>query len=285
MIDLITKSKLDKFNKNGLSQFDSYDVRIKEYANGDVEMKCFARPVFKKIKSDEPVYLRKKQENKVPEFKEIRQGNKNRSYQLLVDYAIENMKHWKSFVTLTFKENITDLNVANRKFNIAMKKIRRKYKNFMYLGVPEFQKRGAVHYHLLTNLDPNSEFIPKQFNKAIYDPNSKTTKNLEYYDLPWWSHGYSSAFDLSLTDEHFSVAAYMTKYFYKDIDNRLWGRNKVLKSNNLAVPNEKTYTLNSQEFENYQKYLEKYKKMVKEKHILATTPYAHSMTIYNFKDK
>ena len=285
MSELIIKTKLDKFNKQGLSQFDSYDIRIKEYANGDVEMKSYSRPIFKKVISEKPIYLKKEQNKKEPQFKEIRNDNKSRSYQLLVDYAIENSKYWNSFVTLTFKENITNLDEANKKFNNAMKTVRRKYKDFMYLGVPEFQKNGKVHYHLLTNLMPNSDHIPKQVKKPLYNEKTKTTKTLEYYDLPWWSHGYSSAFDLSLTDDKFSVSAYMTKYFYKDIDNRLWGRNKVLKSNNLAVPNEKTYTLNSQEFKNYMEYLEKYKKQVKEKHIIATNPYAPSMTIYNFKDK
>lgn len=54
------------------------------------------------------------------------------------------------FLTLTFSENVSSLQTANYEF----KKFRERLeyhtgKKLKYIAVPEFQKRGAVHYHLL----------------------------------------------------------------------------------------------------------------------------------------
>ena len=60
---------------------------------------------------------------------------------------------FKTFITLTFEENLKDIDVANQKFKSWRTKIKSIFKDFKYICVPEFQKRGAVHYHLLTNLE------------------------------------------------------------------------------------------------------------------------------------
>jgi hypothetical protein len=56
------------------------------------------------------------------------------------------------FMTLTFAENITDLKQANYEFNKFVLRLSYKYPKFEYLAVPEFQQRGAVHYHVICNL-------------------------------------------------------------------------------------------------------------------------------------
>ncbi|SNS03062.1 hypothetical protein SAMN05446037_100315 [Anaerovirgula multivorans] len=58
------------------------------------------------------------------------------------------------FLTLTFAENITDLKTANAEFTKFNKRLSYQlYKvnrNVLkYICIPEFQKRGAVHYHVL----------------------------------------------------------------------------------------------------------------------------------------
>jgi hypothetical protein len=55
-------------------------------------------------------------------------------------------------LSLTFRENVTDIQEAWDVFKYFSKLMRR-YKeqineNFQYVAVPEFQKRGAVHFHL-----------------------------------------------------------------------------------------------------------------------------------------
>ena len=58
------------------------------------------------------------------------------------------------FLTLTFKENIQDIEQANYEFKKFIKRLNYKlYKtkkaNLKYTCVVEFQKRGAIHYHVI----------------------------------------------------------------------------------------------------------------------------------------
>ena len=52
-------------------------------------------------------------------------------------------------LTLTFKENLTDLKHAWNIFKSFNSRMKRRYGHrWRYIVVPEFQKRGAVHFHL-----------------------------------------------------------------------------------------------------------------------------------------
>lgn len=259
---------------------EAYDVKIKEYANGHIELIEYEKTLIRKKSGYE---LSTKQ----PPTPEIRLGTGrkqktdgkfrldsiSRTYGLLVDLALENAKDFKNFITLTFAENITDLDTAHKYFTTWNKSIRRVFPDFKYLGVPEFQKRGAVHYHLLTN-------IPMNELGLIYKQPGK--ENM--YDVKYWNHGFTSVFDLDLTDDNFSVAAYMTKYFYKDISSKLFGRRKILKSQNLRKPKELFLKQDSKEYQNYLKYLEKYKEQNEKKVLKAKRPQALSQTIYKYQD-
>lgn len=132
---------------------------------------------------------------------------------------------FKSFITLTFAENVTDIEEANKKFANWRTCVKRIKKDFLYVAVPEFQKRGAVHYHLLSNLDVKE-------NPDIIIP-QKGKKNC--YDVKFWTSGYSSVFKL---DYNTNVVGYITKYMTKDIDNRLWGKRRYLYSKDLIKPTE-----------------------------------------------
>jgi len=55
----------------------------------------------------------------------------------------------KFFITLTYAKNEQDIKKANNDFKKFILKLRYYYGDFKYLAVPEFQKRGAVHFHLL----------------------------------------------------------------------------------------------------------------------------------------
>jgi len=58
------------------------------------------------------------------------------------------------FLTLTFAENVTDIKVANYEFKKFRQKLQRSLgiSALKYLGVVEFQKRGAIHYHLMIDM-------------------------------------------------------------------------------------------------------------------------------------
>lgn len=215
-----------------------YDTKIKVNCDGSIKQKIYKDTKYKDlIVYDDDVKQSKKGRVAKKDLTDdctIRFDSLARSRDLLIDYASNNVSLWKSFVTLTFKENVTDLDLANKSFHQWRVSMRRACLKegfeFSYLGVPEFQKRGAVHYHLLTNLQCGSKFL--DFQNGIKE-------GVRMYDVKFWTHGFSSAFDLMRdTDDKFNVALYICKYLYKDLDDRLFGHTRVLKSNNLEKPNE-----------------------------------------------
>ena len=232
--------------------YDTFNSRIKVFSNGQVQIRNYKDKIWKKKEGFQEVdeiekpydyfdSLRFKDKSFVScndqqssphekeEFKEIRVDNLSRTRNSIIDYACENADKFKSFVTLTFKENIEDIDFANKCFRTWREQISRLCKKngdeFYYLGVYEFQKRGAIHYHLLTSLPCNSVYLPLQEGKK------------SMYDCKYWKHGFTSAFDIENdTDDNFNVSLYLIKYLYKDIDNRYFGKQKILKSNNLKKP-------------------------------------------------
>lgn len=170
-------------------------------------------------------YLFKKQNiNRKNEKQYIEYKNINRSKFNLQRLVKANEQEFKTFITLTFEENVTDIEVANRKFRYWRDSMQRVFKEFKYVCVPEFQKRGAVHYHLLTNLQigVHTDLIIPQTNKK------------SQYDVKYWNNGFSSVFDL----KDMNVVGYISKYMTKDIDNRLFGKRRYFNSKNLLIPTE-----------------------------------------------
>ena len=216
------------------------NVRIKEHHN-IVEVSIYDRMMWKRIDGmEEEILQERAKRGSVSD--EIQERSLQRSFAILRDYSLSNYHHFHSFITLTFTDNISDLTVAHGHFEQWVKKVRRVYPDFMYLGVPEFQKRGAVHYHVMTNIPCGSDLLPQRERIWTYNKAKDKYYPLDYYDIPYWSDkngklGNSSAFDLQLTDDKFSVTAYLTKYFFKEKDNRLFNKVKVLHSNNLQKPN------------------------------------------------
>lgn len=175
---------------------------------------------------------KKIKENKL---KQIELKNINRSKFEMQRIVKANEDIFKTFITLTFKENLTDIGSANKKFANWRTLIKRNFPEFSYVCVPEFQKRGAVHYHLLTNLDINENsniIIPqKDFNeKQLKKMNSK--QRSKCYDVKYWNKGFSSVFSV----KDINIVGYLSKYMTKDIDNRLWGKRRYLYSQNLKTP-------------------------------------------------
>lgn len=63
-------------------------------------------------------------------------------------------QYTSKFLTLTFGENVKDVQVANYEFKKFIKRLNyrlydSKKANIKYLVVPEFQDRGSVHYHIV----------------------------------------------------------------------------------------------------------------------------------------
>lgn len=159
--------------------------------------------------------------------KEILQRSLSQTKRKLIRVINSNARQWVNskgrsydpkFVTLTFKENVTELTEANREytnflknFNYHLTKSRNNY--LKYICVPEFQKRGAVHFHSI------------------------------FFNLPWfkndalakiWANGFINIREVSHIP---NVGMYMTKYMTKDaLDERLQSRKRFFSSRNLYRP-------------------------------------------------
>lgn len=190
---------------------------------------------FKNLNNEEIDKKIKEQRLKKKENKKIDIKNINRSQNQFKRLVKSNEDIFKTFITLTFDLNITSIAKANEKFRSWRTNIQKIKKDFAYVCVPEFQKRGAVHYHLLTNLDikqnpdiiiPQKKFSEKQYEKMTEEQRKKC------YDVIYWPHGYSSIFSV----KNINMVGYMSKYMTKDIDNRLFGHRRYLASQNLKKP-------------------------------------------------
>ena len=137
--------------------------------------------------------------------------------------AKANAKDWTSFITLTYAENMQDIKQAKIELNYFIKNVKKVKKDFKYIAIPEFQKRGAIHFHLLTNLSLQDNYII-----------IKQKDNNKYYNVKYWSKGFTS-FE-PLYNDLKKVIGYISKYMTKDCDSRLFGIRRFTSSENLIKP-------------------------------------------------
>jgi hypothetical protein len=124
------------------------------------------------------------------------------------------------FITFTFKKNeieTRDVQMANKEFGTFMKRLNRYNKKrghgkVEYVCVVEYQQRGVVHYHVLSNI--------------------KYIRHEDLKDL--WGHG---NVDIKRIDKVDNVGAYVVKYIQKgNHDIRLRGEKAFFTSQQLKKP-------------------------------------------------
>ena len=234
--------------------YDTKKTRNKKSDNIDLEL---TKETIKKNLKVKEMFIDEDNKNnsheKVKLSNTIEKRSIIRSKLVCQRIAKANVNHWNTFITLTFAENITDVNSANKRLKYYIDKVKRVKKDFKYLCIPEFQKRGAIHYHLLTNLECDTSLIPKKQIKKLYNPNTKKWKNLEYYDLKYWNDGFSSA--EIITGDIKKIVGYVSKYMTKDIDNRLFSKHRYFYSQNLTKVKEDFINLDNYKDKEY--YLKK----------------------------
>jgi len=132
--------------------------------------------------------------------------------------AIANFNEYSRFFTATFKDNITSMDYANSEFKKFIKRIKYKYDDFKYIAVVEFQKRGTIHYHMLSDFG----YIEQKELEKI------------------WGNGFVWIRDLLTSNNSKpvdNVGAYIVKYMNKNsIDKRLMGKKAYFTSRNLKRP-------------------------------------------------
>jgi len=223
-----------------------YNIKLIKCGNDYIQIYKYEDNKIKKDNNWENGTIKSKKvktSNNRNKCKEIRKDNILRSKLALQRLIKSNIEEFKTFITLTFKDNITDIEEANKLFNIWRTRVKKEHSDFKYVCVPEYQKRGAVHFHLLTNLDLDTDIIYKQVGKN------------NMYDIKYWKHGFSSAFRIDNND--INIINYISKYLTKDIDNRLYGHKKYFYSKNLKMPTiEFLNENNSKDYEYINKNLE-----------------------------
>jgi len=134
----------------------------------------------------------------------------------LINSNVNQYGQYAKFVTYTFKDNVTDLSSANATWRKYCKRLARAVsKNFQYLAVVEFQKRGAVHYHVVYFDMP---FISKagQYLEKIWGQGSVNVKAIKQVK---------------------NLGGYVCKYLQKEImDSRLKGQKAFFGSRGLKEP-------------------------------------------------
>jgi len=132
--------------------------------------------------------------------------------------ALANFDEYSRFFTATFADNIKDMDFANNEFKKFIKRIKYHYGDFKYLAVVEFQKRGAIHYHMLSDFG----YIEQTDLEKI------------------WGNGFVWIRDLLTANKGKTVdnmGAYIVKYMNKNIiDKRLMGKKAYFTSKNLIRP-------------------------------------------------
>jgi len=126
------------------------------------------------------------------------------------------------FLTLTFAENITDIQQANRYFDNFFKKLRYHYGAFTYVGVPQIQwKRYAKygvkvwHYHVAVFGLP---YIPQKELVERWGRGTVSIEAMESYDNP---------------------GRYISRYMIKDFsEEELTGHRRFFTSRGLYRPEE-----------------------------------------------
>lgn len=119
-------------------------------------------------------------------------ANITRTRNMVRRLSLANFDSGSKFITFTFADNITDVQQANAFWKTFIQRLRYRYGKFKYMSVLEFQKRGAVHYHCITDLP--------------------YVKKSDLADI--WGNGFIKINRIEHVD---NVGAYIVKYMTKDL--------------------------------------------------------------------
>lgn len=211
-----------------MKTFDFYNVKIIETPTSIEVWEYTEKPVFytinnthkKDILNEDNIH-EKKEEKTANVYDKIKRKQKhyNKMRWEIARIIDCNFDDNTKFMTLTFKENITDIEYTNKEFNKFIKRLNYKiYKTkksqLKYLAVWEKQKRGAIHYHII-------------FFSLPYIKNKELTAI--------WGHGFVKINKIDV-DSKDNRGRYVSKYFSKDIDIKNYKQKAFFKSQNLKLP-------------------------------------------------
>ncbi|EMW5406265.1 Rep protein [Enterococcus faecalis] len=130
-----------------------------------------------------------------------------------------NFDNKTKFLTLTFRENIQEIDYANNEFKKFIKRLNyeiyhTKKAQVKYLATWEKQKRGSIHYHII-----------------LFDFPYISVNHLTII----WGHGFIKINQIDV-DSVENRGRYISKYFDKELELKEHKKKAFFKSRNLTLP-------------------------------------------------
>lgn len=188
-------------------------------SGGVIEVYEYEKPVFKGYKSNGGRDKKADEEGKEKNRKDVLRRARQEVRRIVNANVGAYGEHFTAkFLTLTFGDNVTDLDQAHYEFKKFIQRMNylifgAKSGNLRYTAVVQFQERGAVHYHVI-----------------IYNIPFVKWKEIE----STWRNGYVW---INKIDDVDNVGAYVCRYMTKEVDDeRLRGRKCYFNSRGLFKP-------------------------------------------------
>jgi len=123
-------------------------------------------------------------------------------------------------LTLTYRENMTDLNRGWLDLKQFVKKMKAVFEDFAYIAVPEYQERGAVHFHLAVSGFMHANTVRKLWREVVGEGNIDITSPKKVDKASWNPR---------------RIAQYLAKYMSK-LDSVDFNRKRYSASRNIPKP-------------------------------------------------
>jgi len=133
-----------------------------------------------------------------------------------------------ALLTLTFSDHVTSVSIAYLRFKEGMRRIKFEYPNLEYIAVPEFTKKGRVHFHLVVWGIPEWHVASERDYRRI---------------ASLWGHGF---IDINPTNGSKKLISYIFKYCIKaSWYSRLVNQKAYTRSRSMKIDKEKiTWSFN-----------------------------------------
>lgn len=157
---------LDKFNPiihAGRVTGEGFHIVAREYPGGDVEMTALHLTADDKLHRGGGA---KRENDRREEMSAKSLNESQRRARSMVRRKCMTIQADR-LLTLTTRENIQDVDRAWSIFARFTRMMKKRYKDFKYVAVPEYQKRGAVHFHLAIRGYYHANTVRRLWNRAI----------------------------------------------------------------------------------------------------------------------
>lgn len=223
---------------------NKYIAKIIMSENGKIKIRCYHEWIHHYSSSDSSESNSSRHRHNINNPEKIAERSVKRTRSRIYELIENNIFDMNSFITLTFKDEISDYYQAHyylqnyfRRIKYHMKKTGQEFKYICILEIQEERSKkygtDVIHFHLLTNLKVGSFFIPKRERKVQYSHTKGRWITSYYYDLPFWKHGYSTAEALDKNSSTGGLMYYLSKYMSKSSNHSFFNKRKILHSNNL----------------------------------------------------